>query len=252
MGSDESYVLSAIDNGYAALGFSDHSPWPYPDGFSSHIRMDLPLFPDYLQSVRNLKKRFEGKIDLYLGLEAEYYPEYHSWLLEQKEEQGLDFLILGSHFDRPDEELYFGSLTTAKQYRRYAEHTIKGLETGAFSALAHPELFMLHAQRFDRDCEKASLDLIRAARDLNIPLEYNLSGLYPISWRSGLGYPNPGFWELAAGEGATAIIGLDAHDPARYNDTDKYDSAIFYLKSLGIKRVDTLITPPALEQRRAQ
>lgn len=225
------------------MGFSDHSPWPFKDGFSSHIRMDLSLFPDYLSSVRALREKYKGRIQIFLGLEAEYYPEFLPWLLEQKEQQGLDYLILGSHFDRPDEELYFGGLRTAQEYYRYARHTVKGMESGAFQALAHPELFMLHAEKFDKDCESVSRDLIQAAKALNLPLEYNLSGLYPISWRSGLGYPNPDFWEIAAREGATAIIGLDAHDPQRFLDTDKYDGAVRFLDSLGIRRIDTLKTP---------
>ena len=242
MGSDESYVLEAIQAGYSVMGFSDHSPWPYQDGFSSHIRMDLSLFPDYLSSIRALKEKYKGQIEIYIGLEAEYYPEHHSWLLEQKEKQGLDFLILGSHFDRPDEELYFGGIRTAQEYYRYAKHTIKGMESGAFQVLAHPELFMLHTETFDKDCEAVSRDLIQAAKALNMPLEYNLSGFYPISWRSGLGYPNPDFWKIAAQEGVTAIIGLDAHDPKRFQDTDKYDTAVRFLNSLGVKRIETLKT----------
>lgn len=242
--------MSAIKAGYKTLGFSDHSPWPYEDGFSSHIRMDLPLFPDYLSSIRGLQDKYKNQIVIHLGLEAEYYPEFHSWLLDQKAEQGLQYLLLGSHFDRPDEELYFGSLSRAQQYHRYAKHTIAGLQTGDFAALAHPELFMMLTQRFDRDCELVSRDLIQAAVSCNIPLEYNLSGLYPISWRNGLGYPNPDFWHIAAQEGATAIIGLDAHDPNRFLDTDKYDEAIKFLDSLGIKRVDTLINSQQEDTRR--
>ena len=34
--------------------------------------------------------------------------------------------------------------------------------------------------RFDKDCQQASLELIRAAKALDIPLEYNLAGLTPI------------------------------------------------------------------------
>ena len=28
-GSDEDYVLAAIEGGYEEIGFSDHSPWQY-------------------------------------------------------------------------------------------------------------------------------------------------------------------------------------------------------------------------------
>ena len=250
IGSDESYVTSAIAAGYAQLGFSDHGPWPYGNGFESGIRMRLDEFPAYLASARKLREKYKGQIQMFIGLESEYYPAYSAWLSEQKEAQGLDFLILGSHYDRPDEELYFGGITQAHQLYRYARHTILGLRSGLYCCLAHPDLFMLNYPEFDEDCATISRDIAQAARDLNIPLEYNLSGLYPQSWRRGEGYPARGFWEIAAREGASAIIGLDAHDPGRYADTPLYDRAVRDLDALGMKRVESLI-PCRREKRLA-
>ena len=34
-GTDEEYVLAAIEAGWQVLGFSDHMPWPYESGFTS-------------------------------------------------------------------------------------------------------------------------------------------------------------------------------------------------------------------------
>ena len=33
-GTDEDYVLAAIEQGFDELGFSDHVPWPYQDGYT--------------------------------------------------------------------------------------------------------------------------------------------------------------------------------------------------------------------------
>jgi histidinol-phosphatase (PHP family) len=44
------------------------------------------------------------------------------------------------------------------------------------------------------------------AKELQIPLEYNLYGL-----GDGRNYPNPLFWEVAAEVGNQAILGCDAH-----------------------------------------
>ncbi|MBR1458649.1 MAG: histidinol phosphate phosphatase, partial [Oscillospiraceae bacterium] len=38
-GEDRQYVENAIRNGMQVLGFSDHCPWVYPDGFVSGTRM---------------------------------------------------------------------------------------------------------------------------------------------------------------------------------------------------------------------
>lgn len=250
IGSDEDYVKAAIAAGFSQLGMSDHSPFPDHLGQVSDMRMHVTQFPDYLASARALQAQYAGQIDLFIGLEAEYYPQYHNWLMEQKTQAGLDFLILGSHYDNPVEMTYFGAVTDPNLVRRYVRHTIAGLETGDFCALAHPELFMLSYPRFDKDCQQASLELIRAAKALDIPLEYNLAGLYPHSWRRGPGYPTPGFWEMVAQEGAKAIIGLDAHDPARYADTHLYDQAVADLTAMGIPLVRSLV-PCGHKQKKA-
>ena len=40
-GSDEDYVLAAIEAGYEVLGFSDHTPWKYDSNFVANMRMPL-------------------------------------------------------------------------------------------------------------------------------------------------------------------------------------------------------------------
>ncbi|NLX83740.1 MAG: histidinol-phosphatase [Clostridiales bacterium] len=250
IGSDEDYVKSAIKAGYQQLGISDHSPFPDHMGQVSGMRMHVTEFPDYLASSRGLKAQYADQLDIFIGLEAEYYPQYHSWLIAQKEQEQLDFLILGSHYDDPVEQNYFGGITTPDMVRRYVRHTISGLETGDFCALAHPELFMISYPRFDKHCQAACRELIRAAKALQIPLEYNLSGLYTQPWRRGPGYPTPGFWEMVAEEGAKAIIGLDAHDPARYDDTHVYDQAVSDLTRMGIPLVKSLV-PCARKHKQA-
>lgn len=242
VGSDRDYVVSALEAGYGLMGFSDHCPWPFENGYVSGIRMLMSQLPSYLASARGLREAFGGQIEIPLGLEAEYYPEYMGWLTEMKEKEGLDYLLLGSHYDSPMEALYFGAISGRQDIARYVRHTVRGMRTGAYQALAHPELFMMNYPAFDDYCAKASREICAAARELDMPLEYNLSGFYPQSWRRGAGYPAPGFWEIAAREGCTAIIGLDAHDPRRYGDTGVYDRAVDYLSSLGIRRVDRLTT----------
>ena len=238
-GTDEAYVRAADAGGFGVLGFSDHSPWPYRDGFESGIRMPLSQLGDYARSVRSLREQYAGKVDVRLGLEAEYYPEFEGWLRDACREHGVSFLLFGNHFDNPGEEGYFGYASTVSDLRRYAARAEMGLSSGLFDCLAHPDLFMQGYARFDENCRAASRDVCAAARACGVPLEFNLSGFYN-TWRRGAGYPAPGFWQVAAKEGVSAIVGLDAHKPARLAECEIYDLAVQHLDALGIPRVELL------------
>lgn len=53
-------------------------------------------------------------------------------------------------------------------------------------------------------------------------------------------YPHIDFWKTAAEVGNTAIIGVDAHEPAAL-ETDSYrEEGIALLSGLGMKITDTL------------
>lgn len=233
-------MLAAIRGGYEQLGFSDHGPWHYKDGFVSGMRMPLSQFPDYLASIRALRNTYKSQIAIYIGLESEYYKDKAAWLRETRDREGLDYLILGNHFDQPDEGLYFGYCTGPDQLQRYARNAIQGMESGLYQALAHPDLFMAGYPVFDADCLAISRDICQAAAATGVLLEYNVSGFFN-PWFKGQGYPAPLFWEQAALSGARAIIGIDAHDPSRLLDQEVYDKAAGTLASLGIPRADSLI-----------
>jgi len=240
-GSDESYVLSAIEGGFGHLGFSDHCPWPYPDGFVSPTRMCLDEMADYVRSVHDLKSAYAGQIEISLGLEVEHYPQYQSWLLELKEAHGIQFLIFGNHFDSMFEAVYYGRVSSPEHAAEYARLTLAGIASGLYDCLAHPDLFLQAYPQFDDTCRKASRDICQAARAMNLPLEYNLSGFYNTRRRrGGIGYPSLDFWQIAAQEGCQAIIGVDAHSPERLLDAPLYDLARQHLKALGIREAEAL------------
>ena len=126
-GSDEEYVLAAIDAGYDKLGFADHTPFPYANGFVNGDKMLIEELPDYIDSVLNLKEKYRGQIEILLGLECEAVPEFFPFLREMK--QKMDYLILGSHGDKRIDP-YSGVLKEPQQLWRYLDFTVEGMETG--------------------------------------------------------------------------------------------------------------------------
>lgn len=73
-GEDREYVEHAIVHGMKVLGFSDHCPWVFGDGFVSGTRMLPTQLDDYFSSPTALKKEYASDITIYIGFEAEYIP----------------------------------------------------------------------------------------------------------------------------------------------------------------------------------
>lgn len=249
-GAEEEYVLAAIEGGFDVLGFSDHTPHHYTTDYVSGMRMHETELPDYIAKVREAGEKHKNQIRVLCGLECEYFPEIFGWIVEQKEERGLDYLILGNHHDTTDDRnvpgggFYFGGSKTPEQLKKYAEMTVKGMLTGQFLYVAHPDVVLSQYPEFDAHALDMAREICRAAKAMDMPLEYNLLGrLYWTTDRfKGLGYPCGKFWEVAAQEGVKCVIGVDAHDPAHLLNSELFDVAVDYLENeLGMHRMEMLL-----------
>lgn len=175
-------------------------------------------------------------------MECEYFPEYIPWLKGVIKEYQLDYIIFGNHHFHTDEKFpYFGRNThTVDMLELYEESAIEGMESGLFAYLAHPDLFMRSYPEFDRHCKLVSRHICRTAARLNLPLEYNI-GYEDYNDEHGITtIPHPAFWEIAAHEGCTAIIGVDAHNNQYLETPFYYDRANGTLQKLGMKVTDRI------------
>jgi len=242
-GSDEDYVLSAIKGGYEELGFSDHTPWKYRSDFVSPIRMTTDELPDYVKSVHSLADKYKSQINIRLGLECEYFPDYIYWLRNMLKEYSIEYAIFGNHYYNSDEKFrYFATHCDSRDMLDlYEESSVEGIESGLFAYMAHPDLFMNSYPEFDHHCTMISRHICRAALRQNLPLEYNLSVRARNDASGQPSYvPSPDFWRIATNEGCTAIIGIDAHSNYDLEKAQYYSQAAKELKGLGIKTIDKL------------
>ena len=103
VGTEEEYVRCAIDAGLKTLGFSDHSPMPFQTGHTSTFRMDLSEVDDYFETLTALREEYKGRINLLIGVEAEYYPGVFPHLQSLLKNYPLDYMIMGQHFLHDEE-----------------------------------------------------------------------------------------------------------------------------------------------------
>lgn len=207
-GTEREYVEAAIAAGYDVLGFSDHSPLAFKNGEIGRIRMQMNQLEDYVESVLAVKHEYEDDIEIHLGLELEYLPDYFDDTIEQLEQYPIEYLIMGQHFlNSEDREEYVANPTAdEKVIETYADRVIAGLETGKFLYLAHPaliryigpeEIYFKHMGRIQA-----------CLKEHEIPVELNVSG-----FARGLHYPSFGYVMYCAEHGSSFILGIDSHSP---------------------------------------
>ena len=131
---------------------------------------------EYIESLQYLREKYRDQIDIKIGLECEYFPEYIPWLKEQIKKYQLNYILFGNHHFHTDEKFpYFGHHTNNRDMLGlYEESAIEGMESGLDNCLAHPDLFMRSYPKFDHHCATISRHICRTAARLNIPLEYNI------------------------------------------------------------------------------
>ena len=242
VGDDEAYVLSAIAAGFDLLGFADHCPWPFASDYRSGIRMEPDMLDDYIYNISSLREKYKDRITIKIGLECEYFEEYIPWLTTVAAQKGLDYLIFGNHFAKSEEtgSRYFGNdCATPERLEEYRASALAGINSGVFSYMAHPDLFMHTYPAFDERAEQVTREICRAAAIMDLPLEFNISG-FRLGDENGRGFPHPDFWRIAAEEGNRAIIGVDAHSHTALQSHEDYARAIAILDQLHIERIETL------------
>lgn len=244
-GEDREYVESAIKGGIKTLGFSDHAPYVFKDGYYSTFRMRPNELEGYVKSVLDLKEEYKNEIDIHLGLEAEYYPEFFSAFLDLLKPYPIEYLILGQHATQ--NEMDSGYFTAAKtkdegMLNTYVHQVVSAIKTGKFSYIAHPDV--LHFRENEQIEENAWRTICQCAKDMNVPLEINLLGL-----RDKRHYPYKTFWKIAGETQSPVTIGSDAHNPWDICDNVSFETAKLMIKkyNLNYMGMPKLICPNGSE-----
>lgn len=233
-GEDKEYIEHAIKGGLKILGFSDHCPWIYTNGYVSGTRMLPSQLDEYFTTLENLKKEYQKDIKIYIGFEAEYIPEQMEKQNELFKGYPIDYMILGEHFVFPEPSIYMGFPSVDENYlKAYVDAIIEGMETGKYSYVAHPDLcdFLGDISIYDKHYRR----LCEYLKSKNIPIEINLLGFI-----EGRNYPNKNFLKIAQSVGNTAIIGCDAHFPERLSCVDEFEKCRKFAESFNLEVIDTL------------
>lgn len=220
-GTEEEYILRAIEGGITHMGFSDHVPFLFPDGKESYYRIPMAQAQDYFDTLNTLRGKYKDQIQLSIGFEMEYYPTFFKDMLDTALSLGAEYLILGQHFsgdERPKGFYVSNQTDDPALLREYVSNVLAGMETGLFSYVAHPDIF--HFTGDESLYEEEMRKICVTAWEKNIPLEINLLG-----FRAGRHYPQERFWKLAGEEQSPVTFGFDSHDVLAAWDPDSLPKA---------------------------
>jgi histidinol-phosphatase (PHP family) len=242
VGSPSEYAAHAEKRGLKGIIVTCHNPIPY--GYSANVRMAMAEFDLYVDLVEKTRQKWEGRIDVRLGLECDYFPGAEPWL--EKLHAKADFHhILGSvHPQVGEYQKRFFDGDPFEYQKIYFSHLAESAETGLFDTLSHPDLIKnVSPSDWDKD---RILDHVCAALDriakTGVSMEINTSGCQKV-----IPEMNPGAWILKEmhRRDIPVVIGADAHVPTRV--ADKYLEALTILEGSGYDKIGFFLNRKRIE-----
>ena len=235
-GTDEEYVKRAIEGGLKVIGFADHAPINCVEGYDAWWRVQPEDAKEYVNSILSLKEKYKDKIEIHVGFEMEYYPEYFDKMYAFVKEVGAEYIILGEHYigSEWDGSIHSNHLGhTDEDLIKYTNLLIEGMKTGKYLYIAHPDMFNFTGD--DELYANQAKKLCLAAKEMDIALELNLLGIF-----DGRNYPNEKFLKVSGEVGNKVILGFDAHDPQRAYDDKSLAKAEELVKKYNLNLIEKL------------
>jgi histidinol-phosphatase (PHP family) len=232
-GDVESFCRAANAKGFRSLGFSAHAPILKKTGIPTGWNLREEKLEPYLDAVRAAKSRWEGKLELYLGLEVDFIPGLMGPADRDYRDLGLDYVIGSVHFltpprgapftvDGPPEELergiregYGGDARAA--VNAYWDSAEAMLRAGGLDLMGHPDLIKKNnpQNRFFSEAEPFYLRRISAAAALagqtGVTVEINTGGMN--RGKTSGPYPSLPLLKLFRQNQVPMVINADAHRP---------------------------------------
>lgn len=122
-GEPEDYIKRAISLNFHSLGFSSHAPVHVPNSWT----MKEENLNNYVEIIKSLKEKYKNKIEIYCGLEIDYFPGISGPDSQKFKKLNLDYTIGSVHFMKnKDTGEYLTVDGDEEEYERIIEVFFKG------------------------------------------------------------------------------------------------------------------------------
>ena len=199
----ETMCRTAFEKGLVAIGFSGHAPVG-KTGFVTDWHIKDERLGEYIDEVNAARLRWEGRLDVYLGLEIDYIKGLRSATDGDTQKLGLDYAIGSVHYLIPPHGAPFtvdGSVEEvdkgiAEGYdgdgeammNAYWDAVLEMIALGGFDIIGHVDLVKKNntgtdgnpCRLFDREKEtytKRTEETVRAISSSGLLTEVNTGGI---------------------------------------------------------------------------
>ena len=237
-GSDDIETCCQIAHrkGLESLGFSSHAPIFRKTGIQSSWVLSEDRLAEYIESVEAAKKRWKGKLPVYLGLEVEYIPGLIGPGDKDYREMNLDYIIASVHYVTPQHGEPF---TVDDSYEKVCKGIKEGygsdpmgmveayyraeasmIREGGFDVLGHPDLVKKNNSGPPLNEKKLFSEDENSYKNMTSEIASLMAGTGFISEVNTGGinrgkikdcYPSLAFLKLFREQGIQMVINADAH-----------------------------------------
>jgi histidinol-phosphatase (PHP family) len=248
----ETMCRAAYEKNLFAIGFSSHAPIDKQLGWGTEWNMKSERLDEYAAQVLAAKKRWHGKLNVFLGLEVDYIKGKRSPLDSDITKLNLDYIIGSVHylfldygaqaftvdgsqeeFDKGLNEGFDGD--AQKLMHSYYDAVSGMIQTGGFDILGHADLIKkntlgknLWPQETEAERQK---EIAHIAAKTEIVFEVNTGGINRNKIQET--YPSLSFLNIIKNYNIPVIITADAHCAKNINGN--YDIALKTLELAEIK-----------------
>lgn len=232
IGDPTEYAAVALDRGLRGLIVTCHNPMP--NGFSQHVRMREEEFDAYVELVAKTRHEWEGRVDVRLGLEADYFEGCEAYIEKQLASADFHFVLGSVHPQIAEFRAKYWQSNEVEVQRTYFRLLAQSAETCLFDSLAHPDLIKNVTSQVWRP--DAIMNDIRFALDriaaTGVAMELNTSGVNKTISEMN---PFPEMLKEMCLRNIPVTLGADAHEPDRV--ADGYRAALGLLSDCGFQQV---------------
>ena len=247
----ETMCRAAYEKNLFAIGFSAHSPVEKQLGIKSGWNLKDEKVNEYVSEILAAKKRWQGKLKVFLGLEADYIKGIRSPLDSDIKALNLDYIIGSVHYLVPQgtepftvdgsiEEFEKGlkegyGADAQKLMNAYYDAVLEMITSGGFDILGHADLIKKNTHDknlWPRENELVRMrEIARAASDAEIVIEVNTGGINRKKTHDV--YPSLSFLRIIKEFNVPVIITSDAH--CADDISGNYEIAVQTLNSADIR-----------------